>query len=293
MTEFITADRTANAIMQKSDSFQTFLVVEGKTDYYVFNKFTNKQTCRIEIAFGNYNVIEVLSKLKERNFHGALGIIDSDFRTLDGEDLREDSIIQTDCHDLEIMLIKSESFDNVMSHYVQIDKIVDNYGDYNGFRDYLFQISKHIGYLKWLNKKKGYGLLFKPKNPEGNHIDYSNFISVKDLKFAGYKKLIETILNFCNGKVSISINKENIENELQQFIVDCDLDHLCNGHDIIHIISLSLRKHVSNLNSRTVSHERLSKDFGLAYEARFFEQTQLYRRIKRWEVSRQKPVLSF
>lgn len=293
MTEFITADRTANAIMQKADYHKSFLIVEGKTDYYVYNKFINHNDCSIEIAFGNDNVIEVLSKLKQWDFHNALGIIDSDFRVLDEEEVTDENIIQTDFHDLEIMLIKSESFDIVMGHYVQANKLADNYGDYAGLRDYLFQISKHIGYLKWLNKKKGYGLLFKPKSPEGKHIDYSNFISVKNLKFDGYRKLIETIFNFCNGKVPIKVKMDHLENELKQFIKDCDLDHLCNGHDVIHIIALSLKKHVSNMNSKAVSVDQISKELGLAYEARFFEQTYLYQRIREWEVSKQKPVLSF
>ncbi len=293
MKEFINPDRIANAIMLKSNSFKTFLVVEGETDFLVFNKFIDKQLCRIEVAIGCDNVIETLGKLKERGFDCALGVIDSDFRLLDKEDIEEENIIQTDYHDLEIMLIKSEALNNVMNHYIQADKFDQHYGNYDSFRNHLFQVCKHIGYLKWLNKQKKYGLIFKPQTPDGNHLDYNKFISVSDLTFSDYGTLIQTVLNFSNGKAQITVKKVEIEDELKKFITDCDLSHLCNGHDIVHIIALSLKRHLSNMNSRAVSHYQISKELGLAYEARFFEQTGLYHGIKEWEKSKQKPILSF
>lgn len=269
------------------------MIVEGKTDFQLFDKFIKKENCCIEIAFGNENVISVINELRSRGFQGCIGIIDSDFRLLDNEMILDENILHTDYHDIEIMIIKSNCFETVLKNYVQNEKLIEKYDNYDKFRGHLFSITKHLGYLKWLNKKLNLGLIFKPNKQDGKTIDYSNFISSNDLSFLGYEKLVESILNFCNGKVKISIKKEDILEDLSNFIQDCQLEHLCNGHDIIHIISISLRKNVSNLNARSISPEQLSQDFYLAYEARYFVSTILYKNIKEWEEKNEAIILDF
>ncbi|MFT4169032.1 MAG: DUF4435 domain-containing protein [Dysgonomonas sp.] len=290
----ITLSRIVNSIMIKSKGVnRSFVIVEGKSDFQVFSKFVKKEDCSIEIAFGNENVINIINELKSNGFRGCLGIIDSDFKFLDDELIVDENIFHTDYHDIEIMIIKSNCFEIVLSGYVQDQKLKDKYIDYDGFRAYLFSITRHLGYIKWLNKKHNLGLIFKPNTQDGKHMDYSNFISPNDLSFLGHEKLVESILNYCNGKVKISIKKEELLAELRDFIQDCQLDHLCNGHDIIHIISLSLRKNISNLNAKSISAEQLSRDFYLAYEARHFTATHLYQNIKNWEARNNRIVLDF
>jgi len=292
MTDYITPDRIANSIMQKKLECN-YLIVEGKTDYRLLKKFINSENCSIEIAFGNLKVIEVIDKLKKRDFYKAIGIIDSDFRLLDDEILIED-ILMTDYHDLEISFINSPCFETVISNYYQPEKLEKLYNnDFYELKNYFFELSKNIGYLKWLNKTDELGLTFKPANPEGKTIDYNLFISVEDLKYQGDDKLIDAILNFCNGKVKVNIKKSEILEKLEIFKKDVDLNHLCNGHDIMNIISISLRKHISNLNSKSIPVDQLEKEFSLAYESRYFMSTNLYKNIKNIEVVKKITILSF
>jgi len=289
MTEYITSDRIANSIMQKNLE-HNYLIVEGKSDYALFKKFIDSNACSIEIGFGNQNVIDVISELKKREFNRAIGIIDSDFRILDQVEQIED-VLTTDFHDIEISMINSSSFETVLLNYIKPNKLQKHYENLDDFRNHLFSLTSDLGYLKWLNSIENYGLIFKPKNPEGNKINYSLFICINELKYLGEDKLIDSIFNFCNGKVKIDVTKEKLKEKLNEFKKEVDINQLCNGHDIMNVICLSLKKHISNSNS--ISSEQLEKEFSLAYESRYFMTTNLYEQIKETEIIKELNFLSF
>jgi len=292
MTEYITPERIANSIMLKGLDLN-YLIVEGKTDFKLFKKFIDNDNSSIEIAFGNLNVIDVVNELKRRNFNNVIGIIDSDFRILD-EEIEIEDVLMTDYHDMEISFINSPTFETILSNYYQenkLEKLFNN--NFSELKDYYFDISKNIGYLKWLNKIDNFGLTFKPANPDGKTIDYNVFISASDLKYKGDDKLVDAILNFCNGKVKVEIKKEQILERLNTFKKEVDLNQLCNGHDMMNIISISLRQHISNLNSKAIPADQLEKEFSLAYESRYFMETNLYKKIKKIEEEKKFTILSF
>ena len=79
MEQYITPERTANAILQDNSFNGYYLVVEGNKDVKLYGKFVNNQDFRIKPAFGNEKVKEVLSILEDRGFDKRIGIIDSDF----------------------------------------------------------------------------------------------------------------------------------------------------------------------------------------------------------------------
>lgn len=294
MVEYITPIRTANAIMQKTDSYDSFLVLEGEFDDLLFRKFIDKEKCKIEIGFGYENVLKILEILNERSFNRALGIIDSDFRVLDNEKIDVENVFNTDFHDLEMSTINSEAFQNVMNFHIQEEKLVAKYENYENFKNHIFSVLKPLSFLKWLNEKEKIGLIFKPKNAEGKVLDISKFICNTNLTFSDTKTLVESVLNYCNGKVSLSIKKDELQKRLDKFINDnIDLNHLTNGHDMTALASLSLRKHVSNLNSKAISPEQLQRELYLAYDARYFQNTELYAKIKIWETNAPGIVLTF
>lgn len=293
LEDHITPQRIAASIILNAKAYKSFVIVEGRTDCALFKKFVKKGLVKLEIAFGHENVIQVIDELKKNSFEGAIGIIDSDFRILDNDFLDNENIVYTDYHDLEIMLINSNSFDSVLENYVQSEKLDNKYGNIDGFRQHIFNITKHLGYLRWYNRKYNTGLVFKPEKPEGKQIDFAQFISIDTLEFLGYDSLINCVYNYCQGKTRPNISKEMIKIQLAQFIHDCEVYHLCNGHDLVHVISLSLRKNISNLNSKSIPADQIAKELILAYESRYFKNTSLYRRIKLWETTTKFPVLDF
>ncbi|WP_312698508.1 DUF4435 domain-containing protein [Sphingobacterium mizutaii] len=293
MKEFISPDRIANAISMKGDSFNSFLVLEGESDYLLFKKFIDEEICKIEIGFGYEAVLEVVKLLNERSFNKVLGIIDKDFRELDNENIETLNILCTDFHDLEVSIINSDAFANVLTYHIQEKKLIEKYGDYNNFRNHLFKTLAPLSFLKWLNKKENLGIIFKSKNIDGKPLDFVKFICVTNLTYLGNELLIKSVLDYCNGKVKILIKEQELLVALEEvFNQDVDMYQLTNGHDLILLMAISLRKHVSNLNSKAITSEQIQRELFLAYEARFFRNSTLYSQIKEWELSSKVEILS-
>ncbi len=292
MTESIKPERIANAIRMKNLNEKSFLIVEGISDQVLFNKFINKDNCDIEIAFGNLNVIAVVENLISGGYDGVLGIIDSDFRIINAESFNENPIFLSDFHDLEIMFITSNAFTDVLNSYNVEQKLVTNWSSFNEFRNHLFNISIAIGYLKLINSRNNYGIKFKPDNPDGRYLEYSKFVDVTTLSYLGDEVLVQTVLRYENQQARLHITGEHLLKDLNILDKKLDRNHLCNGHDIMQLIALSLKKNISNLNSKAVDFKQIEKEFALAYDSRFFINTNLYKKIKAWEQEKNKTVLN-
>ena len=100
--------------------------------------------------------------LNNRGFQDKIGILDKDFLDIYASIPNIDNIFFTDCHDLEVMMISSKAFDNVLRIFVTTDKIEDFEKKVNKkIRDLIFSISDNIRYLKLIEKKYSFGLKFK------------------------------------------------------------------------------------------------------------------------------------
>lgn len=295
MKEHLTPDRIANSIMQKSSFKGTYLIVEGNSDYTLFKKFTSEEFCCIEIAFGNMNVIEVVDELKSRGYYDAIGLIDSDFRRLDGDFPANPDILMTDDHDIELMIIKSEAFETVINYHCEESKLKAFKKECGtDLRSYLINLAVPLGYLKWINKAQSLSLIFKPHTPDGKELNYSNFIPVRTFNYTGHEKMVETVINYSIPKRKINTTLKNAIIELKSFEkVKVDNYQLCNGHDICQIISLGLRTKIGSKNANAISANQIERELIFAYDSRFFRETDLYLNIKKWEDRKQKSVLTF
>jgi len=296
MQSYLTPNRIANSILQKNSFKGAYLIVEGNKDFSLFKKFTETEFCKIEIAFGNKNVIDVINELNSRGYSDALGIIDSDFRNLDNEIPENENILLTDEHDLEIMIFKSEAFETIITHYAQPSKLESfiKENDNQELRDIFLNLAMPLGYLKWANKRNNLGLVFKPLKVDGNPLSIADFIPPSTLKFTSYEDMTQSVINYTVNKSELKTTKDAAVKAAKKMIDNAhSLLQICNGHDVIHIISLSLRRKISNLNSNSINPEQLEKEFIFAYDSRYFEQTELYKQIKLWELKKNKAVLKF
>ena len=296
MESYLTPNRIANSILQKNSFKGAYLIVEGNKDFTLFKKFTETEFCKIEIAFGNNNVIDVINELNNRGYSDALGIIDSDFRNLDNEMPENENILLTDEHDLEIMIFKSKAFETIITHYAQPLKLetFKKENDNQELRQIFLNLAMPLGYLKWANKKNNFGLVFKPLKVDGNTLSISDFIPPSTLQFTSYEDMTQTVINYTVNKSELKTTRDAAVKAAKKMIDNThSLLQICNGHDVIHIISLSLRKKISNMNSNSINPEQLEKEFIFAYDSRYFEQTELYRQVKLWEIQKNKSVLKF
>lgn len=286
MINYITADRIANAIMQDTSFSGYYLIVEGNKDYKLYKKFFS-ENIRIREAWGCEKLREAMVILEERGFENKIGIIDSDFsRILDIKWDINDLFI-TDYHDIEVMMIKSNALFTVLNVYCKEEKIHE-FCDITMIYNIIVDIGKQIGILKFVNEVYKLGLIFKPKEIEGNQLKYKEFVSEKDLSFLGVEKMIQTVINYSNGK---SKNIQNFDTILQRFMElsnkNYDEDQLVNGHDLSHILFILCKKVLKSSNRMLVDFNSIEDSLILSYEAIDFVETKLFENLLKWSIENQ------
>ncbi|MFP5274218.1 DUF4435 domain-containing protein [Coleofasciculus sp.] len=273
MREFITPDRIANQIrMRRSSHKGSFIIVEGRSDKLVYERFIDDTNCEFSIAIGKENAVAAIRILEQDNFAGVLAIVDADFCRLEGNLPSSSNLLLTDDHDLEMMLLKSLALDKVLSERGSEDKI-NNFGQ--DIRLTLLESGKRIGYLRWVSLKENLSLKFK-------ELSFSKFID-KSTLVIDTAKLIKAVKDHSQKLALIDqdIQKsiETLENSTH------DPWQVCCGHDIICILSMGLSKVWGSWKTNDVKPDILERELRLAYEDSYFYRTQLYKSIQQWEVN--------
>jgi hypothetical protein len=255
------------------------VIVEAKSDEKFFQKFFDNYTTFFSVD-GFQNVIDVLDDT-EKDITGVLGIIDADFRHCIVEKFSSKNIFITDYHDLEMMTIASKSWDEVINYHTIKNKLLKFQKQYSKLlRDYIIEMSSSIACFRFLESQKKLGLVFKTlSNDKYIFLDYSKFID-KDKFCINHKNLLKTIENKSQKqnffKNNLDLLKELAEISTKKY----DLLNFCNGHDVINILALALKKEVGNVN---ISGQELEAFFIVAYRLEDFEHTRLYNNLKKWE----------
>ncbi|WP_417785680.1 DUF4435 domain-containing protein [Tenacibaculum sp.] len=284
MEEYITPERTANAILQDNSFKGYYLIVEGNKDIKFYGKFINNQCFRIRPAFGNEKVKKVLNILEDRGFNKRIGIIDSDFNKILENEINIDGLFITDDHDIEVMIIKTPALENVIRVFCSSAKIQKfEKENKTTIRESLLSIGKEIGYLKLANKIHDLGLVFKPKKVEGKLIKYSNFTCDKTLSFLGEEKLIDTVINYSRIKSPSMKPKADIKNSYTKLKEDdYDLNQLVNGHDLSNLLYLLMKKALKSRNKMLINNDSVEDSLILSYDYEYFKDTELYKSLKDW-----------
>ncbi len=110
-------------------------------------------------------------------------------------------------------------------------------------------------------------------------MDYAKFIDTESFSI-NKTRLIETIENK-SQKQNFFQNNPDLLNELSEISKkDFNLFDFCNGHDVINILALALKKQVGNIN---ISGTELESFFIVAYRLEDFKQTVICDNLKKWE----------
>ncbi len=272
MREFITPDRIANQIrMRRSSHKGSFLIVEGRNDKLVYERFIDGTNCEFSIASGKENAVAAIMILEQDNFAGVLTIVDADFCRLEGNLPSSSNLLLTDEHDLEMMLLKSLALDKVISERGSEDKI-NKFGQ--DIRLTLLEQGKRIGYLRWVSLKENLSLKFED-------LSFSKFIE-KSTLVIDTGKLVKTVKDHSQ---KLGLRDPDIQKSIETLEKPAhDTWQLCCGHDIICILSIGLSKVWGSWNTREITPDILERELRLAYEESYFRSTQLYQSIQQWEV---------
>jgi len=285
MRNSITGYSIANEIMM-SNYKGNYLLVEGDSDLKLFEKMIDSNYCKIKEPQSQNNVIKAIEVLENNKFDRAIGIIDADFFLLDGNPPNSSFLFLTDTHDLETTILKSDAFRNVIDEYCCKEKL---YGfekvHKKNLIDILLENGKLVGFFRWYCKKNNIRLKFR---------DFP-LIKCMDNSFSiEPNKMIFEITK--NSQFSSTIIDENKLISEINANPQVDLWLVCNGHDLIYILLIWLQKKIGK-NSRLRNIKNMKKGdletiFRLAFEKRYFENTNLYLRIKNWQLNSNKIIFS-
>ena len=137
---------TANSIRMKRQSHRgCFLIVEGRDDRPFFKRFVDREDCRITVAGGKENVVEVITILETACFRGVIGVVDADLDHIEGSRPWSDNVIVHETVDPEALLIRFSALDRVLVEKGSAQKIA---GFGKDVRDVLVATAVWIGCLR-------------------------------------------------------------------------------------------------------------------------------------------------
>lgn len=102
--------------MTRANHSGAFLVVEGANDVRFWAPRRHVD-CELVDGEGKPNVVGVVQRLDTVKFDGVLGVVDSDYDSLNGVILGSDNLIATDAHDLECLLCRSSALATVLAKF--------------------------------------------------------------------------------------------------------------------------------------------------------------------------------
>lgn len=246
-----------------------FVLLEGNSDVRLYRKLFRQDTCKIEeVPGGKIKLGEILSELSNA-FKLIIGIRDADFLFLENKTSPLPNLFLTDYHDLEIMLIASDTaFSALVHEFVPIHK----QEEHSLLKMKFLKAIRFLSYLRWYNEINNCELNFKGLNL-GNIFDKNTFTIDKVLLLDKIRRLSSHAE--IKGNADVLSDIEDIEDEQH------DLLQLSNGHDLMKIMSY----YFSSLNKKGINDTDLSSLLRVAFSLEDFRSTQLYEDTYQWAES--------
>ena len=270
-----TGDAIANEVLLVRDTYNgSVLILEGDNDEKFFRQFVENSEMPIIPAWGKENVLDAVEILESHDgVQGFMGIVDADFGHVDGSLPTSRNIVVTDNHDVEMMIIKTKAFSEVLQALGSKTKIRNFPDRERGIRPALIQEALIIGHFRHLSVTNNLRLRF-----EG--LSFEKFVDRNSLKL-DIDKMIKNVFALTKNP---QLKMEDIRNKLLELVKDATDDpyQICCGHDFIAIFGIGLRKVLGSKSSKETTSQALGIALRLAYDSEDFRQTKLYSDAKRW-----------
>lgn len=276
------------------------IVVEAKANEILFRNFFQNDTFFVCVQ-GYVKVANILAECQKYKVEGIIGIIDGDFRRIEGKVPTIENLFLVDYHDTEIMMIESEAWESVLNQYADDSTPIKGLSKLKSFEEktgksikvILYELASEIACLRLFSERESANLVFRiQKKSKYDYIDYRKFVDDKSLKL-DQEELIKVVENKSSkrGFFQIEENKNKLIAIQQETF---DALEFCNGHDVVNLFSLSLEKAIGNFSSsKKVSGEEIEKALMTAYRLTDFQKTNLYQDLKEWETNNSPPYILF
>lgn len=259
----------AELLMSRSMHKGSFLLVEGPSDSRFWTARVNRNQCELVLAGGKPNLTGAMDRLDRKGFFGALGVVDDDFDSLMGKVSVSANIAVTDNHDLECMLLRSPALEKLLAELGNSAKISWFESSQNiSVREALLQRGLAFGKLRWLSCREGWNLPFE--------------VELKPAKFVHEDAWIVDEAKLLECAVAVGAPQELPQ--LLAGLPDADPWLVCQGHDLITILRIGLRKLLGDLKSH-FDVDAVAGVLRAAYETPSLMATGLYTGVRQWEHS--------
>jgi hypothetical protein len=253
------------------------LLVEGADDALLFEKFLSPgDTCRIRIANGKPNALEVLTLLRDRSFgDGVAVLVDADFWHLTNEEPEDADILLTEFHDLEMDMLASDAFGDLVREVVDSASLQRSADPTEPqLRATAITESAKVGALRYLNYEKDWYLDFKSVDIT-DHVEFNQRMV---LSINGY--VAELLTSSADGSLEAAVILTLIEDVLRG---SPDLYQIVQGHDCIGVLSATLQAGLLKPAWHLSTAETVESCLRLAYTRDHFGRGQLCADIEKWE----------
>lgn len=288
MENSMTPQRIANSILQDRDFTGHYVLVEGKKDIRLYNRFINSEFAKVKPTFGKYKLREAYKILSEQGFDKKIGIRDADFLRIKGnpkfDATYSENIFATDYHDAEVMMIKNDALQNFLFTVSDQAKI-SAFEKEKGIKieAALLSLAYNLGCLKLANKRFTLGLFFKPEKEDGKRLKFEKFICDKHFTFLGNEKLINTVWEYSSLREKLAYSRQYIQEKLDTVLKEChEPSEIVNGHDLSEILLMLSSKGLKSSNKALQNSDCVEDMLILAFDLIQFSKTALFKEINQF-----------
>ncbi|MBD5096879.1 MAG: DUF4435 domain-containing protein [Lachnospiraceae bacterium] len=231
-----------------------YLVVEGQSDKNFWEhlqqeglkkrqiRVANKKQCS-----GNKEYIKrVITIMNQRNRKNVIGIIDLDYDFVQNNIECIDNLYYYRYIDLENILVQSSAFSEVNALISSSKKKLRD----DDLKDILYEKSYILGILRLVNDIEKYNFSFED-------VDYKKLLDYDKEKFLQY---------FLSKMDLKKVQRSEVCSEIEELIKrEYDYKYICNGHDLLGILSQLTKKKISNDNPIQYTEEIIEKMLVLGY----------------------------
>lgn len=247
----------------------SFLLVEGSTDLHFWRNHSVEGDCDLINSHGKKNVLGAIARLDQRVFSGALGLVDADYDGLTGVSPNSKNLVQTDEHDLEGLLLRSRALDRVLAEHGSEKKLLAFEASENrGVREALLSRGLVFGRLRWLAAREGWPADFTRLRP-------SPFTDPETWTVDEQRLYLSAVTMGC------PVSEPELKDRLAS-LPPADPWAICQGHDLVQLLVLGLRKRLGNLKA-SVGEEQIAGLLRQGLDQAELFATPLASRIRTWE----------
>ena len=275
MIQYLTPNDIANTVrMSRNLHCGAFLIVEGGSDARTYGRFVDGTRCTIVPAHGKNVVIASVQVLEQEGMRGVLAIVDADHARIDNTPRASSNVLLTDGHDLEMMIFASPALDHILDEFASPSKLA---AMSCSAREVVLRCALPLGILRWLASPCKWSLdLSINKAHKDRFIDRTNMKIDIDL-------MLREVVSVSRP---LSMEEDALRRELDKLVAAAvDLYSICNGHDVVDILTMGLRAAFGCRRASHLSMDAVDVMLRLAFEPAHFYRTELYRSIQSWQDS--------